>query len=78
MFERPSNFESFVHIVMSCLSKHGDFVPVQWIKEHTGTNHYDAFLSRMMSIAKDRARRGNRCTCKNRWYGVHRNSGRVR
>ena len=54
MFEKPSNFESFVHIVMSCLSKHGDFVPVEWIKEHTGTNHYDAFLSRMMSIAKER------------------------
>lgn len=54
MFERPSNFESFAHIVMSCLSKHGDFVPVEWIKEHTGTNHYDAFLARMMKIAKDR------------------------
>lgn len=54
MFDGPSNFESFAHIVMSCLSKHGDFVPVEWIKEHTGTNHYDAFLARMMKIAKDR------------------------
>ena len=54
MFDRPSNFESFAHVVMSCLAKHGDFVPVQWIKEQIGTIHYDAFLSRMMSIAKER------------------------
>tara|TARA_B000000557_G_C20773115_1_gene442829 strand:- start:461 stop:679 length:219 start_codon:yes stop_codon:yes gene_type:complete len=49
-----NNFESFGHVIMTMLSKHGDFIHVNWIKDNVPDEHYDSFKDHMRDIARKR------------------------
>ena len=49
-----NNFESFGHVIMTMLSKHGDFIHVDCIKDNVPIEHYKGFIEYMEQIAEKR------------------------
>ncbi len=48
------NFESFGHVIMTMLSKHGDFIHIDWIRDNVPIENYEGFIKYMGDIAKKR------------------------
>lgn len=49
-----NNLESFGHVIMTMLSKHGDFIEIGWVKDNVPPEHYDAFIKHIRGIAEKR------------------------
>ena len=47
-----NNFESFGHVIMTMLSKHGDFIHVDWIRDNVPIEHQKAFVEYIKELAK--------------------------